>query len=74
MVLNSCFMTIYLRYSVWGDINNPLTNVLTTAKLDATGQRLVDSLSGYKFSIKHRSGKKNADADGLSRHKHPQEE
>ena len=53
--------------------NNPLTYVLTTAKLDATGQRWVAALSSYKFSIKYRSGKKNADADGLSRCKHPQE-
>ena len=54
--------------------NNPLTYVLTTAKLDATGQRWIASLSGYNFSIKYRSGKKNADADGLSRCKASQEE
>ena len=47
--------------------NNPLTYVFTTAKLDATGQRWVAALSDYDFSIKYRSGKKNADADGLSR-------
>ena len=47
--------------------NNPLTYILTTAKLDATGQRWIASLSNYNFSIKYRSGKKNADADGLSR-------
>ncbi|MCG8045180.1 MAG: Ty3/Gypsy family RNase HI domain-containing protein, partial [Candidatus Thiodiazotropha endolucinida] len=47
--------------------NNPLTYILTTAKLDATGQRWVASLSNYNFSIKYRSGLKNADADGLSR-------
>ncbi|MCG8032585.1 MAG: DDE-type integrase/transposase/recombinase, partial [Candidatus Thiodiazotropha taylori] len=47
--------------------NNPLTYILTTAKLDATGQRWVASLSSYNFSIKYRSGLKNADADGLSR-------
>ena len=47
--------------------NDPLTYVFTTAKLDATGQRWVAALSGYDFSIKYRSGKKNADADGLSR-------
>lgn len=47
--------------------NNPLTYVLTTAKLDATGQRWVASLSDYNFVIKYRSGNKNADADGLSR-------
>ena len=44
--------------------NNPLTYVLTTAKLDATGQRWIASLSGYNFTIKYRSGSKNADADG----------
>ena len=54
--------------------NNPLTYVLTTAKLDATGQRWVAALSRYKFSIKNRSGKKNADVGRLSRCKHPQEE
>ena len=54
--------------------NNPLTYVLTTAKLDATGQRWIASLSGYNFSIKYISGKKNADADGLSRRKASQEE
>ena len=47
--------------------NNPLTYILTTAKLDATGQRWVASLSDYNFTIKYRSGSKNADADGLSR-------
>ena len=47
--------------------NNPLTYVLTTAKLDATGQRWIAALSNYKFDLKYRSGKKNADADGLSR-------
>ena len=47
--------------------NNPLTYILTTAKLDAIGQRWVAALSNYNFDIKYRSGKKNADADGLSR-------
>ena len=35
--------------------NNPLTYVLTTAKLDATGQRWVAALSDYNLSIKYRS-------------------
>ena len=47
--------------------NNSLTYVFTTAKLDATGQRWVAALSGYNFTVKYRSGTKNADADGLSR-------
>ena len=47
--------------------NNPLTYVLTTAKLDATGHRWLAELSLYDFSIKYRPGLKNGDADGLSR-------
>ena len=47
--------------------NNPLTYVLTTAKLDATGQRWVASLANYNFTITYHSGKHNVDADALSR-------
>lgn len=47
--------------------NNPLTYVLTSAKLDATGHRWVAALSCYNFSIAYRSGRQNRDADGLSR-------
>ena len=54
--------------------NNPLTYILTTAKLDATGQRWIAALSNYNFDIKYRSGKKNADADGLSRMKEEETE
>ena len=54
--------------------NNPLTYILTTAKLDATGQRWIAALSNYNFDIKYRSGKKNADADGLSRMKEEEKE
>ena len=47
--------------------NYPLTYILPTAKLDATGQRWVASPSDYNFTIKYMSGKKYADAGGLSR-------
>lgn len=47
--------------------NNPLTYILTTAKLDATGHRWVAALSSYNFNIVYRPGVSNADADGLSR-------
>ena len=47
--------------------NNLLTYILTTAKLDATGQRWVAALSIYNFQIYYRSGKTNANADALSR-------
>ena len=42
--------------------NNPLTYVLTTAKLDATGHRWIASLANYNFKIHYRSGKSNIDA------------
>ena len=51
--------------------NNPLTYVLTSAKLDATGHRWLAALSTYDFSLKYRSGVQNIDADALSRRPHP---
>ncbi|KAK0134216.1 Retrovirus-related Pol polyprotein from transposon 412 [Merluccius polli] len=56
--------------------NNPLTYVLTSAKLDAAGHRWLAALSTYNFSIKYRAGHANTDADGLSRRPHgpPQED
>ena len=60
----------YLRYgqtfTVFTD-NNPLTYVLTSAKLNATGLRWVADLAEFNFLIKYRPGKLNADSDGLSR-------
>ena len=47
--------------------NNPLTYELTTAKLDATGQRWLAALGTYDFTLTYRCGKANGDADGLSR-------
>ena len=47
--------------------NNPLTYILTSAKLDATGQRWVAELAQFNFSIVYRSGRENIDADILSR-------
>lgn len=51
--------------------NNPLTYILTSAKLDAAGHRWLASLSNFNFSLQYRAGKKNVDADGLSRRPHP---
>ena len=60
----------YLRYGppfvVYMD-NNPLTYILTTAKLNAVGMRWVNDLADFQFSIKYRPGKENVDADYLSR-------
>lgn len=50
--------------------NNPLTYVLTSAKLDATGHRWLAALSTYHFSLKDRAGVQNIDADALSRRPH----
>ena len=53
-------------FEVYTD-NNPLTYILTTAKLDATRHRWVASLANYNFKIFYRSGKLNVEADALSR-------
>ena len=47
--------------------NNPVTYVLTTAKLDAIDHRWLAALSGFNFKLVYRAGKKNQDADALSR-------
>ena len=53
-------------FTVFTD-NNPLTYVMTSAKLNATGMRWVNELSSYDFTLKYRPGKSSGDADGLSR-------
>ena len=50
--------------------NNPLTYILTSAKLDATGHRWLSALSTYNFSLRYRPGRNNIDADSLSRRPH----
>lgn len=47
--------------------NNPLTYIMTSARLNATGIRWVGELAEYNFTIHYRPGKSNGDADGLSR-------
>ncbi|KAL1268995.1 hypothetical protein QQF64_031284 [Cirrhinus molitorella] len=50
--------------------SNPLTYILTSAKLDATSYRWLSSLSMFNFKIQYRAGKRNLDADGLLRRPH----
>ncbi|RXN11607.1 Retrovirus-related Pol polyprotein from transposon 412 [Labeo rohita] len=50
--------------------SNPLTYILTSAKLDATSYRWLAALSNYNFKLQYRAGKQNLDADGLSRRPH----
>ena len=47
--------------------NNPLTYVLTTAKLNASGHRWLSELADFSFTIKYSPGHSNKDADALSR-------
>ena len=60
----------YLFYSkpflVYSD-NNPLSYVMKSSKLNATGMRWVNQLSQFKFTVKYRPGKASQDCDFLSR-------
>lgn len=51
--------------------NNPLTYILTSAKLDAASHRWLAALSNYNFKLHYRAGSQNRDADALSRRPHP---
>ena len=53
-------------FAIYTD-NNPLTYILTTIKLDATGHRWVAALAAYNFTLNYRPGKTNIDMDALSR-------
>ena len=59
------------EFQVFTD-NNPLTYILTTAKLDATGHWWVAALSNYTLSISYKPGRNNTDADALSGIKWPE--
>ncbi len=54
------------KFTVCTD-NNPLTYILSTAKLNATGHRWLASLATYDFDVQYSPGKTNDDADLLSR-------
>ena len=40
--------------------SNPLTYLLTTAKLDATSYRWLSSLSNFRFQLQYRAGKRES--------------
>ena len=52
-------------FTVYTD-NNPLTYVLSSAKLNATGLRWVNELADFNFTIRYRPGRVNTDVDSLS--------
>ena len=47
--------------------NNPLTYIMTTSNLDATGHWWVSALAKYNFQLEYQKGWDNAVADALSR-------
>ena len=47
--------------------NNPLTYIITAAKLDAASHCWVTSLANYYFQLHYQAGKTHIDADALSR-------
>ena len=53
------------NFDVYTD-NNPLTYILTSAKLDAVGQCWVTALANYNFQLSYKTGKSNVEADALS--------
>ena len=54
------------KFDVYTD-NNPLTCILSSAKLDASRQRWVALLANYDFRLFYKAGKANIEADALSR-------
>ena len=52
------------KFDVYTD-NNPLTYILTLAKLDAVGQCWVAALVNYNFQLHFKTGKSNIEADAL---------
>ena len=46
--------------------NNPLTYIITTPNLDATGHQWVSALAKYNFRLEYKKGQDNAVADTLS--------
>ena len=54
-----------MPFVVWTD-NNPLTYVLMTPNLDATGHRWVGTLASFQFELEYQKGADNGAADTLS--------
>ena len=60
----------YLYYAEHFDVYtdfNLLTYIKTSCKLNATGQRWVNELANFQFSVKYKPGIQNNVADSLSR-------
>ena len=53
-------------FNVYTD-NNPLTYILTTARLDTASHQRVATIANYNFWLHYQAGKANIDANPLSR-------
>ena len=53
------------KFDVYTD-NNPLTYILTSAKLDAVGQSCIVALANYNFQLHYKTGKSNVEANAMS--------
>ena len=58
----------YLAYApfVVRTDNNPLTYILTTPSLDATGHRWIGMLASFEFTLEYQKGADNGATDTLS--------
>ena len=56
---------MYLPFVVWTD-NNPLTYMLMTPNLDATGHQWVSALASFQFELEYQKGTNIGAADALS--------
>ena len=54
------------RFDVYTDFN-PLTYIKTSCKLNATGQRWVNELVNFQFSVNYKPGNQNNVPDSLRR-------
>ena len=54
------------EFHVYTDYN-PLTYIKTSSKVNATGQRWINELPNFNFSIHYKPGEQNVVADALSR-------
>ena len=57
---------LYQPFMVKTD-NNPLTYIMSTPNLDATGHHWVSALAKYDLQLEYEKGRDNAAADALSR-------
>ena len=56
---------VYIPFVVKMD-NNPLTYILMTPNLAATGHRWVGALASYEFELEYQKGSDNGATDALS--------